>query len=184
MAAELALIEQLSVDPSLFALAPGVVLSLGDLVRTHCKTSAEEHSPSINYATLQLRENGRCDLVTDKLYSFASLHELASQWAQSVGGPWVFRVDAECESHEDSQLYLKWMMAEHLSEVLATGLVRRAWIERESDEKLSMHYVFRTHEDYDTYLRDHAPALRDRGRERTPVAVIYRRSISRIVIFL
>ena len=171
-------------DPSLFAVAPGVFLALGDLVKIHCKTSGEEHSPSIQHATLRLNDTRRCDLVTDAVYSFASLHELASQWAQSVGGPWLFRVDAECESLEDSQLYLKWMMAEHMSEVLATGLVRRAWIERESDEKLSMHYVFRTHLDYDTYLRDHAPALRDRGRERTPVAVIYRRSISRIVFFL
>lgn len=179
-------IEQLVIDPSLLERELSYAQALGDLVRIRCKLPGEIVRTTPTVAELRWTKMG-WELSAEGSQLFGSLSDLCARWAAEVQGPWLFRVDADCESPEDLQKYLHWMQTEHLAEVVATGLVQRAWIERPSEKMLSMVsmlYVFRRKIDYEKYLETHAPTLRDRGRERSPVAVTYRRSIAQILFFL
>jgi hypothetical protein len=177
---DFAAIEHLTVDSDTLDRAPQVLAVLCELVTLHVSTSASALPPSSTHAQLRWTKQG-WELAAARSQTFASITQLLNAWQLATNGPWHFRVDAECESVEDLQLFLQWMREQHLHEVLATKLVARAWIEQPSERTLSMVYVFKTRVLYDRYVEHYAPAIRERGLAQVPVAVTYRRSVAQRV---
>ncbi len=71
-------------------------------------------------------------------------------------------VNIDEDAHE---AWLKWMVETHIPDVMKTGFFLESKLARILAEEAgglaySVQYFAKNREDYDTYMRDHAPALR------------------------
>jgi hypothetical protein len=83
--------------------------------------------------------------------------------------------------------WLAWMKEEHLPEIMATGLFERNQFMRlmDVDEQQGITYAVQffasTKENYDSYISNHAPALRLKGTEKWGDQVVGFRTLMKIV---
>lgn len=83
--------------------------------------------------------------------------------------------------------WLEWMKTVHVPEMMATGLFERNQILRmlEVDEQEGITYAFQfysySQENYNTYISNHAPALRLKANQKWGDQVLGFRSIMEIV---
>jgi len=77
----------------------------------------------------------------------------------------LYTVRSTCRDVQQRGRYLAWLAPNHLLQVKAGGAqgVRVVLPDRAGDSApavVEVQYVFRSRKAFDTYLRDHAPALR------------------------
>ena len=90
-------------------------------------------------------------------------------------------------SHAVHDQWLAWMKEEHLPEIMATGLFERNQFMRlmDVDEQQGITYAVQffasTKENYDSYISNHAPALRLKGTEKWGDQVVGFRTLMKIV---
>ncbi|MEY3060031.1 MAG: hypothetical protein RL000_1383 [Bacteroidota bacterium] len=90
-------------------------------------------------------------------------------------------------SHAVHDQWLLWMKEEHLPEIMATGLFERNQfmrlldIEEEQGITYAVQFFASTKENYDTYISNHAPALRLKGTEKWGDQVVGFRTLMKIV---
>ena len=90
-------------------------------------------------------------------------------------------------SHAVHDQWLAWMKEEHLPEIMATGLFERNQFMRlmDVDEQQGITYAVQffasTIENYDSYISNHAPALRLKGTEKWGDQVVGFRTLMKIV---
>jgi hypothetical protein len=90
-------------------------------------------------------------------------------------------------SHAVHDQWLLWMKEEHLPEIMATGLFERNQfmrlldIEEEQGITYAVQFFTSTKENYDTYISNHAPALRLKGTEKWGDQVVGFRTLMKIV---
>ncbi len=83
----------------------------------------------------------------------------------------LYNVTVQTE-HEIEQEWIRWMQQEHIPEILATGLVEEARLCRLADTPedsaptYAAQYFFPSREQYDRYLSEYAPGLRQKGLDR------------------
>src|SRR5690606_41091277 len=84
--------------------------------------------------------------------------------------------------------YVAWLEDGHIDQVIAHGAHSAMIVRLEPDgpgeaPTVEVRYVFSTHENYDRYVREHAPALRADGLKRFPPerGVVFRRTVGVIV---
>ncbi len=75
--------------------------------------------------------------------------------------------------------WCRWLRDEHLADVVTAGALRAELICFVDEKRCEARYVFASREAFDRYERDHAPALRDEGLARFPLArgLTYSRSV-------
>ena len=82
-----------------------------------------------------------------------------------------------------------WMRSGHMQALLASGALRAElirWSDPEEDGgtiHMTAHYIFPDQDTLDTYIRDHAPALREDGLQRFPTSrgIEYSRRIGNVL---
>ncbi len=80
--------------------------------------------------------------------------------------------------------WLRWLEHQHISDVMHAGATAAEIVEMNADlPTYEIRYEFSTRDDFDVYLRDHAPALRDEGLQRFPLhwGLQYSRSDGQVV---
>jgi hypothetical protein len=99
----------------------------------------------------------------------------------------LYTVRASCPSLQVRGRFLSWLSPNHVVEVMKGGAtaVRIVLPDREGDAApavVETQYVFPSRKALDTYLRDHAPALRADGLKHFPPesGVIFARQIAEI----
>ena len=99
----------------------------------------------------------------------------------------LYTVRATCPSIQVRGRFLSWLTPSHVLEVMAGGAtaVRIVLPDRESDSApavVETQYVFPSRKAFDTYVRDHAPALRADGLKHFPAesGVTYTRQVAEI----
>ena len=99
----------------------------------------------------------------------------------------LYTVRASCPSLQARGRFLSWLTPSHVLQVMAGGAtaVRIVLPDRESDTApavVETQYVFPSRKAFDTYVRDHAPALRADGLKHFPPAsgVSYTRQVAEI----
>ncbi|MFI5335215.1 MAG: DUF4286 family protein [Opitutales bacterium] len=85
----------------------------------------------------------------------------------------LYTVRATCQDVRQRGRYLAWLAPDHLLAVKAGGAtaVRVVLPERENDTApviVETQYVFPSRKAFETYVRDHAPALRADGLKHFP----------------
>lgn len=85
----------------------------------------------------------------------------------------LYTVRATCPSLQVRGRFLSWLSPNHVAEVMKGGAtaVRIVLPDRDSDTApavVETQYVFLSRKALDTYLRDHAPALRADGLKHFP----------------
>lgn len=99
----------------------------------------------------------------------------------------LYTVRASCPSLQVRGRFLSWLSPNHIAEVMQGGAsaVRIVLPDRENDAApavVETQYVFPSRKALDTYLRDHAPALRADGLKHFPPesGVTFARQIAEI----
>ncbi len=67
--------------------------------------------------------------------------------------------------------YFKWLKQEHIPEILALKNIfsqASVWINKEDENKLTIHYYALNFEALDIYFEKYAPLLREKGMKRFP----------------
>lgn len=83
--------------------------------------------------------------------------------------PILYSVTAVLPDEATLEAYLAWLRDGHIQAVLRAGAVSARssrLIEPAGAWAVESQYVFATRDDFDTYIRDHAPALRAQGLAR------------------
>lgn|GEM_PF-1830810 len=97
-----------------------------------------------------------------------------SDWTQLEFGlaranpPVRYIVKASTIHAKVSREFIKWMRVEHGADLLKQCGCEEFRVFRQSETELSCEYLFRSDFDLQRYLREHAPLLRERGREMFP----------------
>jgi len=82
--------------------------------------------------------------------------------------------------------WVKWMKEEHMGELIATGLFTSSRLSRllEQDETDGITYIAQyfcdSMEDYNDYLREHAPAMREKGFKKFGNQMIAFRTVMQV----
>jgi hypothetical protein len=99
----------------------------------------------------------------------------------------LYTVRASCPTLQVRGRFLSWLTPVHVLEVMKGGAttVRIILPDRESDTApavVETQYVFPSRKAFDTYVRDHAPALRADGLKHFPPesGVTYSRQVAEI----
>lgn len=99
----------------------------------------------------------------------------------------LYTVRATCPTLHVRGRFLSWLTPNHVAEVMKGGAtaVRIVLPDRESDTApavVETQYVFPSRKVFDTYVRDHAPALRADGLKHFPPesGVTYARQVAEI----
>lgn len=99
----------------------------------------------------------------------------------------LYTVRVTCPNLQVRGRFLSWLTPNHVAEVMRGGAsaVRIVLPDRESDTApavVETHYVFPSRRAFDTYVRDHAPALRADGLKNFPPesGVTYSRQVAEI----
>jgi hypothetical protein len=83
--------------------------------------------------------------------------------------------------------WIEWMVSEHIREILATGLFVRYQLVRLQDvddidgPTFAVQYYIDNRENYDLYIRQFAPALRDKAINRWGENVISFRTLMEVI---
>jgi uncharacterized NAD(P)/FAD-binding protein YdhS len=103
----------------------------------------------------------------------------------------LYTVRATCKDVQQRGRFLAWLSPNHLLQVKAGGAtaVRVVLPEQATDTARAIvetQYAFPSRKAFDTYVRDHAPALRDDARKHFPPesGVTFARQIAEIAIEL
>jgi len=85
----------------------------------------------------------------------------------------LYTVRVTCKDLHQRGRYLSWLTPNHVAEVMKGGAtsVRIVLPDREGDAApavIETQYVFPSRKAFDTYVRDHAPALRADGLKHFP----------------
>ena len=85
----------------------------------------------------------------------------------------LYTVRTTCRDVQTRGRYLAWLSPNHLAQVLAGGATSARIVlpDRAGDPALAVvevQYVFPSRKAFDTYVRDHAPALRADGLKHFP----------------
>lgn len=85
----------------------------------------------------------------------------------------LYTVRATCRDVQQRGRFLSWLTPNHVAEVMKGGAtaVRIVLPDREGDDApavVETQYVFPSRKAFDTYVRDHAPALRADGLKHFP----------------
>ncbi|MBA4138627.1 MAG: DUF4286 domain-containing protein [Opitutus sp.] len=99
----------------------------------------------------------------------------------------LYTVRASCPNLQTRGRFLSWLTPNHVAEVMKGGAsaVRIVLPDRESDAApavVETQYVFPSRKAFETYVRDHAPALRADGLSHFPPesGVTYTRQVAEI----
>lgn len=99
----------------------------------------------------------------------------------------LYTVRATCKDLPQRGRYLSWLTPNHVAEVLAGGAtsVRIVLPDREHDAApavIETQYAFPSRKAFETYLREHAPRLREDGLKHFPPesGVTYTRQVAEI----
>ena len=99
----------------------------------------------------------------------------------------LYTVRAHCQDVPQRGRFLSWLSPTHVLQVMAGGAsgVRIVLPERASDTApavVETQYVFPSRKAFDTYVRDHAPALRADGLKHFPPesGVTYERQVAEV----
>lgn len=99
----------------------------------------------------------------------------------------LYTVRATCPNLQTRGRFLSWLTPNHVAEVMKGGAtaVRIVLPDRESENSpavVETQYVFPSRKIFDTYVRDHAPALRADGLKHFPPesGVTYTRQVAEI----
>lgn len=99
----------------------------------------------------------------------------------------LYTVRASCPNVHVRGRFLSWLTPHHVAEVMKGGAtaVRIVLPDREGDTAPSVvetQYVFPSRKAFDTYIRDHAPALRADGVKNFPPesGITYARQVAEI----
>ena len=103
----------------------------------------------------------------------------------------LYTVRATCPTVQVRGRFLAWLSPQHVLQVKAGGATaaRVILLDRASDTApaaVETQYVFPSRKAFDTYVRDHAPALRSDALQYFPAAsgVTWERAIAEIAIEL
>lgn len=103
----------------------------------------------------------------------------------------LYTVRTTCPSLQVRGRYLSWLMPDHVLAVKTAGAhgVRIVLPDRASETApavVEVQYVFPSRKAFDTYVRDHAPALRADGLKRFPAeaGLTYERQVAEIAAVL
>lgn len=85
----------------------------------------------------------------------------------------LYTVRTTCRDLQQRGRYLSWLTPNHVAAVMQGGAtaVRIVLPDRENDAApavVETHYVFPSRKAFDTYVREHAPALRADGLKHFP----------------
>jgi hypothetical protein len=81
----------------------------------------------------------------------------------------AYTVTARCDSEQTLRSYVEWLTSGHIQAVLRGGATRARVIrsaDADDPRRVEVRYDFPTQEAFETYVADHAPALRAEGLER------------------
>lgn len=99
----------------------------------------------------------------------------------------LYTVWATCPSLQVRGRFLSWLSPNHIMQVIAGGAesARIVLPDRASDTApavVETQYVFPSRKAFDTYVRDHAPALRADGLKHFPpeTGIIFERQVAEI----
>ena len=99
----------------------------------------------------------------------------------------LYTVRAHCKDAPQRGRFLSWLSPSHVLQVMAGGAsgVRIVLPDRASDTApaiVETQYVFPSRKAFDTYVRDHAPALRADGLKHFPPesGVTYERQVAEV----
>ncbi len=99
----------------------------------------------------------------------------------------LYTVRANCVSLQQRGRFLSWLSPKHIMEVMKGGATGARVIlpDRASDTApavVETQYVFPSRKAFDTYVRDHAPALRADGLKHFPPdsGITYERQVAEI----
>ncbi|WP_438481251.1 DUF4286 domain-containing protein [Oleiharenicola lentus] len=99
----------------------------------------------------------------------------------------LYTVRASCKDVPQRGRYLAWLSPSHVMAIREAGAsaARIVLPDRETDTAAAVvetHYVFPSRKAFDTYLRDHAPALRADGLKHFPPesGITYSRQVAEI----
>jgi hypothetical protein len=99
----------------------------------------------------------------------------------------LYTVRTTCPNIQSRGRFLAWLSPNHIMEVMKGGATGARIVlpdrEREADPAVvETQYVFPSRKAFDTYLRDHAPALRADGLKHFPPesGVTYERQVAEI----
>ena len=90
-------------------------------------------------------------------------------------------------AHNIQEDWLKWMKTEHIPEVLATGMFTHHRLVKllETDETdgltYAIQYFCNTIEQYEQYINNYAPALRQKAQERWGAQFIAFRTLMEVI---
>lgn len=81
----------------------------------------------------------------------------------------AYTVRATLVDAEQAEVYIRWLLGGHIAAVIAGGasgatVIRLDAIAGEGRVRVEVRYSFLSREAFDTYVRDHAPALRAEGQ--------------------
>lgn len=99
----------------------------------------------------------------------------------------LYTVRASCRDPGQRGRFLAWLVPDHLAAVKQGGAESARVILPDPDGErgpaiVEIHYVFPSRKAFDTYLRDHAPALRADGLKRFPAesGVTFSRQVAEV----
>lgn len=99
----------------------------------------------------------------------------------------VYNVTAKVQT-DAATAWAIWMEEEHIPELMQTGLFSgyrlcRLLDQDETDDiTYTVQYYFNTMEDYETYIRDHAPSMREKGLRRFGSKFIAFRTVMKTIL--
>lgn len=79
--------------------------------------------------------------------------------------------------------YLRWLGEDHVAKVLAAGAENADVIvlDGAGPNRVEARYCFRTRQDFDRYLTEHAPRLRAEGRAAFPEPLVFERAVGEVL---
>ena len=98
----------------------------------------------------------------------------------------LYNVTVQTEP-EIEQEWLDWMQQEHIPELLATGLFQTARLcrltgqEADANPTFAAQYFFASEENYERYLAEHAPQMRQKGIDRFGSRFIAFRTVLEVI---
>ena len=96
----------------------------------------------------------------------------------------AYTVICTITSAEKAASWLAWLQGGHVQEVIAGGALSAEIIRRDDvPQAYEIRYIFPDREAYDSYIREHAPRLREEGLKRFPPedGFSYSRTVGEII---
>lgn len=100
----------------------------------------------------------------------------------------AYTVICQIQNPSRAEQWVRWLEEEHIQDVLNAGAAKAELVQMLSRPheplQFEVRYQFATQEAYETYIKDHAPALREEGLKRFPVedGFTYSRTVGKIIV--